>query len=96
MDIGVSYNNARRYLDVSGLAKVMGPDVCAALLALHTFTGCDYTASFMRKFQPLQIMERSKFFLSAVGKFRNSQRMPPTVMKEIEIFVCSICMLSEI
>jgi len=90
MDICLSSNNTRQYLDVSGLAKVMGPDLSATLLALHTFTGCDYTASFIRKIQPLQIMERSKSFLSAIGKFRNSQRMPPTVLKETEIVVCSM------
>jgi len=41
------------------------------------------------KIQPQQIMERSKSFLSAFGKLGNSQRMPPTVLKEVEIFVCS-------
>jgi len=67
------------------------PDLCAALPALHALAGCDYTASiiFKGKIQSLQIMERSTSFLAAFGKLGNSQRMPPTVVKEIEIFVCS-------
>jgi len=31
MDAGVDSNNTRRYMNVSGLSKELGPDLCSAL-----------------------------------------------------------------
>jgi hypothetical protein len=49
MDTGTSSKNTRRLINVSELAKTLTPPVCSALPAFHAFTGCDYTASFLRK-----------------------------------------------
>ena len=56
--VGVSSNNTRRYIDVAKLADELGPDLCNALAGYHAFTGCDYTARFLRKgkVRPLAII----------------------------------------
>ena len=41
--------NTRRLINISQLATTLTPLVCRALPACNAFTGCDFTASFMRK-----------------------------------------------
>ena len=67
MDAGVDGNNTRRYVDVTGLSKELGPDLCSALPGILSFTGCDYTAAFLRKgnVRPLKLMEKSYIALFA-------------------------------
>ena len=49
MDTGVSSKNTRRVINISQLATTLTPLVWRALPAFHAFTGCDFTASFVRK-----------------------------------------------
>ena len=90
MDMGHSYNNSCRYVDVSTLAQQLGHDMCKALPALHAFTGCDYTASFMRKgkIRPFDLIEKSKTFTSAFARIGIAQDIPECVLVDIEMFVC--------
>lgn len=48
MDTGRNDDNSRHYVDVRKLHDEIGP-MAEVLPALHAFSGCDYTASFMRK-----------------------------------------------
>ncbi len=48
LEVGVSENNSRRYIDVSKLSKQLG-DFVHALPRLHAFTGSDYISSFCRQ-----------------------------------------------
>ena len=48
MDAGISSNNTRRYIDINNIADTLGTELCDALPAFHAFTGCDYTASFLK------------------------------------------------
>ena len=54
MDVGVSSNNKRRYIDVAKLADELGLDLCNGLAGYHAFTGCDYTqaSSARGRFDP--------------------------------------------
>ena len=47
MDVGTSSN--RRYVNLTAIAEEIGQKVCMALPGFHAFTGCDYTAAFIRK-----------------------------------------------
>ena len=49
MDVGTSGRGNRRFVNVSTIASRIGPECCSALSAFHAYTGCDYTAAFVRK-----------------------------------------------
>ena len=49
MDVGTSERGNRRYVNVSAIASRIGPECCSALPAFHVYTGCNYTAAFVRK-----------------------------------------------
>ena len=64
MDFGLSSNNTRRCIDISQLVDHLPQDLIdalPALMALHAFTGSDYTASMMNKgkLQALELMMKS-------------------------------------
>lgn len=67
MAVGNDKNNIRKYVDVTKLCGELGGTLCVALPALHAFTGCDYTAAFLRirKTRALDIAETSDRFLQA-------------------------------
>ena len=103
MDVGVSSNNTRRYIDVAKLADELGPDICNALAGYHAFTGCDYTASFFRKgkVRPLAIMEKDDKFIEVFAKLGESADLQPDLLTTIESFVCcmygnrKVCLVNE-
>ena len=41
--------NKRHLLSVNDIQKNKGEDICSVLSALHCFTGCDTTSSFVRR-----------------------------------------------
>ena len=90
MDVGHSGTNTRRYIDVSALARRLGVDLCNALPAIHAFTGCDYTAAFMRKgkARPFDVAERSDKFLAAFSELGTSSDISTSVTDAVEEFVC--------
>ena len=47
MDVGTSRKNNRRFINISSIASSIGKEMCAALSAFHSFTGSDYTSSFV-------------------------------------------------
>ena len=91
LDIGLSSNNTRRYIDVSLLAAELGEVYCLALPALHALTGCDYTAAFMRKgkLRPLEIMEKDRDFMEMFSKLGDHDTIPENVAQNAEAFVCT-------
>ena len=92
LEVGVSHNNTQRYIDVSKLAQVLGPELCSALPGLHAFTGCDYTASFTRKgkVHPLALLEKEPRFRIAFANLGESPHISPSHLEDIEAFVCSM------
>ena len=92
LDIGLSSNNTRRYIDVSRLAAELGEVYCAALPAFHAFTGCDYTAAFMRKGKvcPLEIIEKERNFMEMFSKLGDHEVIPENVSEKAEAFVCTL------
>lgn len=49
MDTGLNSDNTRKYIDVTTLSKTIGKTMCEVLPAVHAFSGCDYTCSFIKK-----------------------------------------------
>ncbi len=92
MDVGLSTNNTRRYIDISMLGTTLGSLLCSALPALHAFTGCDYTATFQRKgkIRPYQIMQKSSTFTDAFASLGSVPEVPQDVLDTIELYVCQL------
>ncbi|MCG7875152.1 MAG: hypothetical protein N0C90_02335 [Candidatus Thiodiazotropha endolucinida] len=92
MDVGHDKNNTRRYVDVTKLCGELGRRLCRSLPALHAFTGCDYTAAFLRKgkTRPMDIAEKSDQFLQALDKLGASADVDETKEDVLERFVCHL------
>ena len=92
MDVGLSSNNTRRDINISQLLTQVSPTMAEALPALHAFTGCDYTASFMNKgkLKALDIMVKSNTYSETFAKLGNEAMVPPDVVSVIEAFVCAL------
>lgn len=92
MDVGLSSSNNRRYIEVNKLGSVLGQSICDALPAVHAFTGCDYTAAFVRKgkVRPFSLVEKSTLFQKAFAALGESQEVTPETESTIESFVCAM------
>ena len=79
-------------IDISGLANRLTATICDALPGFHALTGCDYTASFMRKgkWKPFQIMKTNSRFTAAIAHLGDSDVIDPDVMATVEEYVCSV------
>jgi hypothetical protein len=79
-------------IDISNLAEKLTPPICEALPSLHAFTGCDYTASFMRKakWRPFEIMKKSRLFTLAMGQLGGSDVIGSDVAATIEEYACAV------
>ena len=57
--------NKRRLLNVKNIISEKGPELCNVLPALHSFTGCDTTSSFVRR----ERLARSRFLRNSLNLF---------------------------
>ena len=98
LDIGLSTNNTRIFINATQLGQEIGPEVCAALPGFHAFTGCDYTAAFSRmgKVRTLNLMEKSEEFIDAFKYLGRSSSIPSQVLSTIESFVCQVYTKSQL
>ena len=60
---GISSQNNRRYISISELAAELGVNFSQTLHLIHTFSGCDFTASFLCKgmLKPILTSRRQTF-----------------------------------
>lgn len=87
MDVGTSSKKNRRYISITNIYELLGPQICAALPGFHAFTGCDYTSSFVRqgKVRPFAKLENNQeaqkaFHCLATDK-QQSQKTQTTLQK---------------
>lgn len=92
MDAGINSKNTRRMINMTSLALVLTSSVCDALPSFHALTGCDYTASFIRKakWKPFQILRNSTRFQSAMSQLGSSDLVDPDVSAVIEEYICAV------
>ena len=91
LEVGVHGNNSQRFIEIDAIYHVLGNGVCRSLLAYHALTGCDYTASFIRrgKVKPLKILERNIDFQEALQNFSEDIiEETDKGYKVLEKFVC--------
>ncbi|CAI9728850.1 Hypothetical predicted protein [Octopus vulgaris] len=91
IEVEMSGQNTRRYVNLSQIAASIGPLMCKALPGFHAFTGCDYTSSFDRqgKIRPLQILEQNTEFQYAFAKLGDADPNLET-FTVIEKYTCRI------
>ena len=82
----------RRVIDVRQICSKLGINVCLPLLALHAFTGNDYTSSFVGKgkSKPLQHLIRSDDFQNTFSSLGSNFEFDPSIFGTIEKFVCAL------
>ena len=92
MDVGLGSSNTRRFININQLLTKLDPSVVKALPALHAFTGCDYTASFMNKgkVKPLDLMMKSQTHIDAFAQLGENETITHEVESKIESFVCAM------
>ena len=92
MEVGLSSNNTRRFINVSQLVNHMGKEVVAALPGFHAYTGTDFTASFMGKgkMRPFDIMIKNEKFTNAFACLGRSDKVDDSIISDIEKFTCCI------
>lgn len=94
MDVGLSANNTRHYINISQMVEQFDRGVLEALPALHAYTGLDYTATFINKgkIRPFGLMKKNQRVVRAFGSLGSSDTVDDNTMTEIEKFTC--CMYS--
>jgi hypothetical protein len=86
MDTGIISRNTRHLINISKLTQKLTPPVCAALPTFHAFTGCDYTAAFLRKAKsrPYDLMIKNAEYISAFTELGSSESVQPQVSETLE------------
>ena len=90
MDVGHSYNNTRRYIDITALADKLGAETCEALPAIHAFSGSDYTAAFYRKGKKriYELAHKVEGALDAFAMIGETAHVNIEDVPELESLVC--------
>ena len=92
MDVGTAAKNNRRYINISAICHELGPNLCAALPAFHSFTGSDYTSSFVRrgKVRPFKILEKRPDYQSAFKMMTKTTLISEATKASLLDFTASI------
>ena len=90
IEYGVS--NSRHIIDVNALHKLLGLDLCKALLGFHAFTGCDYNPAFFRrgKQRLFKILNKKEEFQKAFASLEDTSIDTDNTFTKIESFVCGM------
>ena len=88
MDTGTG--DKRRLIDITAIAKDLGPDISTALPALHAFTGCDTTSAFVRKgkITPLRILKNNPRYTPSFTSLGTSSDLTDDQFQNLEAFTC--------
>ena len=91
-EVGLYSKNTLRYTNVNKLNGKLGDLVCKSLPAYHTFTGCDYTASFSRKgkVRSLKCLEKDETKQEVFGSMVFDEKVSEETFSTIEHYVCTI------
>ena len=84
--------NKRRLLCVNDIVHNKGEDVCAILPALHCFTGCDTTSTFVRrgKIAPLKLVEKNHQYIPTLSQIGQERQCSESLLNNMEAFTCAI------
>ncbi|KAK4296327.1 hypothetical protein Pmani_031162 [Petrolisthes manimaculis] len=97
MDIGTTAKNNRRYICLTAIVQELGPDLCAPLPAFHSFTGSDYTSSFIRKgkVRPFKIFEKRPEYQNAFTVMARDTQVSDATKTTLLNFIANVLELSK-
>ena len=92
MDVGTNEKNNRHYINISGIAKPLSSEFCAALPSFHAFMRCDYISAFVRKgkVRPLSLLERNPQAQHAFANLVIAEQLSDGILNIVEAFTCSM------
>ncbi|KAI3381643.1 hypothetical protein SNEBB_009797, partial [Seison nebaliae] len=81
-----------RYIDVRKVADVIGQNVCASLLGLHAYTGCDSISSFSGrgKLTALKLLKDNANFQETFKQLGQDWTVSVELLTNLEIFTCRL------
>jgi hypothetical protein len=79
-----------RILDIRCMVEQVGPAVCASLIGLHAFTGCDSTSSFHGKGKAtfFHLVKENDRFVMALTQLGQSFNVESELISPLEALVC--------
>ena len=68
LEIDKESKNNQQYININELHQHVRPKICCTLPAFPTFTGCDYTSSFMgkEKVKPVKLFQKNEAIQDAL------------------------------
>ena len=92
METGLQSKNTLRYIDISGLAHILGESLCRSLPGFHSFTGCDFSPAFSRKGKklPLLLLQKNEKWQHAFASLGSSPFVSCDVIEDLESFTCAM------
>ena len=90
-DVGLDSLNTRRYVNMTHVRNEI--DHCDAMVAMYTFTDCDYSPAFNKKgkTRPVELMRKDEKFIDAfmkLGVSSSSSELTEDMINTIEEFTC--------
>lgn len=77
-------------IDINKICAAVGPDVCKALIGMHSFTGCDTVSAFAGKgkLRVLEILKKNSSVRETLTELGNSWAVSPELHTKLEEAVC--------
>ena len=84
--------NKRRMISITNICDTIGAEVCAALPALHAFTGSDCISAFVRqgKVKPFKLLMKNSKFHTVFQRLGSSTEVTDDVHEDVQKFVCAM------
>ncbi|KAG0727608.1 hypothetical protein GWK47_034280 [Chionoecetes opilio] len=81
-----------RYISISKVSAALGHGVCASLLGLHSFTGCDTVSAFSGrgKLAALKLLMTHDHFRNVFAKLGKEWQLTDEILKVLEEFTCRL------
>ena len=81
-----------RYIDIQKVAGAIGQNICASLIGLHAFTGCDSVSSFSGrgKLSALKLLKDHVQFQETFKQLGQEWTLSEELMTNLEIFTCRL------
>ena len=89
MDTGTG--NKRHLIDIHGIAKSLGLEMCKALPAFHSFPGSDCTSSFVMKgkVKPMKLLQKHQLFTNVFQRLGSTlDSLNDKDLQDLQHFVC--------
>ena len=92
IETGLVTKNTLTYININQIHNHFGVGFCTALPAFHTFSGCDYTASFNRKgkIRPMKLLEKNESVQQVFSKLHDWDAITEEDIQVVEGFVCAM------